>query len=82
MAENMKAPGNFFLTVDENLSDPSSTARNWAAWLQQFEFYMLATEKNIKEDEIQVATLLTILGAQGQEEFERYKFYRREQKPE
>jgi len=112
MAEGgLKQPGNFFLS--DKSENPSDASRSWTAWLQQYDFYMLATEKNKKAEEIQIATLLTILGSQGQElfrnfdltnedrkkiakvkeaftnhfsprvkeEFERYKFYSRVQKP-
>jgi hypothetical protein len=63
----LKQPGNFFLL--EGNTDPGETSRNWTSWLQQYDFYMLATEKSKKAQDIQVATLLTILGAQGQEIF-------------
>ena len=51
------------------MRNPSDTSRTWTAWIEQFDFYMAATEKHKKDESIQVATLLTILGAQGQELF-------------
>ena len=69
MAEggSLKPPSNFLL--NSSSQNPSDASRSWTAWLEQFEFYMLATEKNTKSEEVQVATLLTVLGAQGQELF-------------
>ena len=66
MAEGgLKPPASFINSTD----NPSETSRSWKAWLEQYEFYMVATEKNGKDGSIQVATLLTLLGAQGQEIF-------------
>ncbi|KAF6032717.1 hypothetical protein EB796_008965 [Bugula neritina] len=69
MAEGgaLRPPSNFLLA--NSSQNPSDASRNWLAWLEQFDFYMLAAEKNSKPEEVQVATLLTILGAQGQELF-------------
>ncbi|XP_067951274.1 uncharacterized protein [Watersipora subatra] len=66
MAEGgLRAPGCFI----SNAGNPSETSRSWHEWLEQFNFYMLATEKSTKGGEIQVAILLTLLGPQGQEIF-------------
>ena len=66
MAEGgLKPPASFVNSTD----NPSETSRSWKAWLEQYDFYMIATEKTKKDGEIQVATLLTLLGAQGQEIF-------------
>lgn len=63
MAEGgLRPPGNFI----NNAGNPSETSRNWNQWLEQFNLYMLATEKSTKDGEIQVAILLTLLGQQGQ----------------
>ena len=69
MAERgaLRPPSNFLLA--NSSQNPSDASRNWLAWLKQFDFYMLAAEKNSKPEEVQVATLLTILGAQGHELF-------------
>ena len=61
----LRPPGNF----DSISNNPSEGNRNWKAWLEQFEFYMVATEKSKKDGKIQVATLLTLLGPQGKEIF-------------
>ena len=66
MAEGGIRPPGIFTNGSSN---PSEASRNWNAWLEQFDYYMLATEKNSKPGEVQVATLLTLLGAQGQEIF-------------
>ena len=64
---SLKPPSNFLLNYSSQ--NPSESSRDWTAWLEQFDFYMVATEKNQKEEQVQVATLLTVLGAQGQELF-------------
>lgn len=65
MAESLKPPGQFFqLGVGKN---PSETSRSWTKWLEQFEFYMTAAEKDQKPGKVQVATLLTLLGPAGQD---------------
>jgi hypothetical protein len=61
----LRPPGNF----TDNASNPSETSRKWTKWLEQFNFYMLASEKSKKDGEMQVAILLTLLGPQGQEIF-------------
>ena len=66
MAEGgLRPPGNFICSS----TNPSEVSRSWAKWPKQFDYYMVATEKSKKSGEIQVATLLTLLGASGQENF-------------
>ena len=62
-------PPAYFFTNLNSTSNPSETSRSWTTWLEQFDFYMTATEKVDKSEEVQVATLLTLLGARGQELF-------------
>ncbi|KAF6026232.1 hypothetical protein EB796_015460 [Bugula neritina] len=77
MAEGgLRPPGNFI----NSSTNPSETSRNWAKWLEQYDFYMIATEKAGKSQEIQVATLLTLLGAQGQEIFRTFSLTNAERK--
>lgn len=111
MAEGgLRPPAPFSFTTS---TTPSESSRSWDQWLEQFDFYMTATEKASKPGEVQVATLLTLLGQQGlelfrtfnldaddkkniatvkdkfsnhfkprvREEYERFKFYGRIQKP-
>ena len=40
-------------------------ATSWQKWSEQFDFYMKATEKDTKGSDIQVAILLTLLGAEA-----------------
>ena len=71
MAEGrLRAPGNFFKTL--SLSNPSESSSSWCSLLNQFDFYMVATEKNEKSEEVQVATLLNQLGHEGQELFKTF----------
>lgn len=65
-------PDNFFKTYSS--SNPSEASRNWTSWLQQFDYYMIASEKNEKTEEIQIATLLHCLGIEGQELFRTFTF--------
>jgi hypothetical protein len=44
----------------------------WDRWVEQYEFYMKATEKDKKSKAIQVATLVTLLGEEG---FEIYRSF-------
>ena len=77
MAESgLRPPGNFI----NNSTNPSEASRNWSKWLEQYDFYMIATEKATKSEEIQVATLLTLLGAQGQEIFRTFSLTETERK--
>lgn len=73
MAEggSLRPPSNFLASC--STQNPSDTSRSWTSWLEQFDFYMTATEKDAKDEGIQVATLLTILGAQGQELFRTFE---------
>ena len=54
----MKPPGNFNPVGLE-------VATSWLKWSEQFEFYMKATEKDTKGSDVQVAILLTLLGAEA-----------------
>jgi hypothetical protein len=78
MAGNFKSPESFF--GHQSTGNPSDVSRSWSKWLQQFDFYMLASEKNEKAGEVQVAILLTILGPQGQEIFETFDITEDEKK--
>ncbi|XP_067950359.1 uncharacterized protein [Watersipora subatra] len=64
---SLRPPANFLAGF--SAQNPSEANRSWAACLEQYDFYMSATEKNAKDESVQVATLLTILGAKGQELF-------------
>ena len=39
----------------------SEVANNWQKWVEQFDFYMKATKKDMKDSDVQVAILLKIL---------------------
>lgn len=68
----LKAPGNFLKQLN-NTANPSEASRSWTNWLQQFDFYMVASEKDAKDETVQVATLLTLLGEEGQELFRSFE---------
>jgi hypothetical protein len=65
MAESLKPPGQFFLVG--GIRNPSETSRSWTKWIEQFDFYMTASEKDQKPGRVQIATLLTLLGPAGQD---------------
>ena len=50
----LKPPGNFTLTGDLSVG--------WQRWVERFDCYMMATERDKKAGGIQVATLLTLMG--------------------
>ncbi|XP_063233061.1 uncharacterized protein K02A2.6-like [Bacillus rossius redtenbacheri] len=59
--EGLKPPGPF--TFDGDL------ANNWKRWKQKFLIYMKATGGDGKDDGIKIATLLHVLGEEGQDLF-------------
>ena len=63
--EGLRPPGHFSIVS----SDAATSATNWERWMERFELYMLATEKSGKAENIQVATLLTLLGPECMDVF-------------
>ena len=47
---------------------------DWEKWLGQFNCYMTATEKDKKDEKIQIATLLTLLGSEALDAYRNFKF--------
>ncbi|CAH0717253.1 unnamed protein product, partial [Brenthis ino] len=47
------------------LSFSGSIAENWRNWRQKLEYYLLATEKEKKEDKVKIAILLNLIGDEG-----------------
>ncbi|XP_060070509.1 uncharacterized protein K02A2.6-like [Ylistrum balloti] len=56
MSDYFPAPKPF--SLDGNISE------SWKRWLQQYELYMCATEKDKKSEKLQCATLLSLAGEQ------------------
>ena len=71
MAERFPAP--------KALSFDGNVAENWRRWLQQYELYMCATEKDKKSEKLQCAALLTLAGEQAIEVFNTFIFQEDEQ---
>ncbi|GBM62804.1 hypothetical protein AVEN_19794-1 [Araneus ventricosus] len=46
----------------------------WRKWRQELENYLLATEKDERADKIKIAILLNLLGSEGLEIFNTFKF--------
>ena len=69
MASEFRCPHSFFSSEGAAPSNPSEVSRSWEKWLEQFQYYMIATEKSEKSGAVQVATLLTALGPRGQDVF-------------
>jgi len=56
------------------LSDNGSAAANWKKFLAQWQNFELATGLDKKPSEVRVATLLSIIGEDGQEKYESFTF--------
>ena len=63
----MKPPGNFNPVGLE-------VATSWQKWSEQFDFYMKATEKDTKGSDVQVAILLTLLGAEAMDIYRSFEW--------
>ena len=68
MAELLKPPHYMDFTSTVNVSD------NWKKFKQRYEMYMKATEKDKKAEDIQVATLLTMIGEQGMDIYNSFEW--------
>ena len=65
--ENFKPPSELKFS-SPNLAD------NWLKWKQKFVNFMLATEKNSKEDQVKIAILLNVIGDEDVSVFNTFKF--------
>ena len=63
----MKLPGDFNPVGLE-------VATSWLKWSEQFDFYMKATEKDTKGSDVQVAILLTLLGAEAMDIYRSFEW--------
>ena len=68
MAEGLRPPGPFKLAGDGEKN------QRWEKWIEQFDFYMKATEKDKKSKAVQVAVLLTLLGEDGMEIYRTFQY--------
>ncbi|KAG1651370.1 Transcriptional repressor NF-X1 [Nymphon striatum] len=59
-----KEPPPEFTCHGGGLATPSVLSRSWDKWVEQFDFFMTATERNGKSGEVKVALLLSLLGPQ------------------
>ena len=48
----------------------SNVSHSWKIWLKHFDFYLAATEKDIKGDKIKPFIFLTCIGQKGRETYE------------
>ncbi|XP_032791650.1 uncharacterized protein K02A2.6-like [Daphnia magna] len=67
MASSLKAPEPF------SFSSPNLAAE-WKMWRRQFEYYILATRKAEKDEEVLVGVLITLLGVEGPKIFDTFVF--------
>ena len=51
-----------------------NVAETWKAWQKSFEFFMVATESDEKNDKIKTSILLTCIGERGREIYETFDF--------
>ena len=49
-------------------------SESWSKWLRAFEFYMKACRRNQEADSIRIATLLTVMGSDGQDIYSTFDF--------
>ena len=56
------------LVFDGNIRD------HWKRWKQELEFFMVATEKDDKDDKVKSSILLTCIGPQGREIYNTFNF--------
>ncbi|KAG1682004.1 hypothetical protein GQR58_011414 [Nymphon striatum] len=64
MDTNFVKPPPEFTCHGGGLATPSVLSRSWDKWVEQFDFFMTATERNGKSGEVKVALLLSLLGPQ------------------
>ena len=57
-----------------DFSNSETIARDWKRFVQQWKNYELATGLNKKEKEIRLATLLCVLGSQGEDKYDSLRF--------
>ena len=67
----MKQPGDF---NPVGLEVATSWATSLLKWSKQFDFYMKATEKDTKGSDVQVAILLTLLGAEAMDIYRSFEW--------
>ncbi len=58
MASSLKFPDPFNFTA-------SNLALEWGQWRKQFEWFILATRKGEKDEDVLVGVLLSLLGRDG-----------------
>jgi hypothetical protein len=68
MAEGLRPPAPFSLTGE------GEKRQKWDKWIEHYDFYMRATEKDKKSKAVQVAVLLTLLGEEGMEIYRTFTY--------
>ena len=61
------------LEPQQSFSFEGNVSQGWKIWLQHFEFYLTATEKDRKNGEVKTSVLLTCVG-QEREIYETFNF--------
>ena len=64
--ERLKPPGSF--SFEGNLK------QTWKTWRKAFDFYLIATESDVKSDKVKTSILLTCIGERGREIYETFEF--------
>ena len=62
----LKPPGNLTLTCDLSVG--------WQRWVEHFDCYMMAAERDKKAGEIQFATLLTLMGPEAMDVYHSFEW--------
>ncbi|KAG1708520.1 hypothetical protein GQR58_002969 [Nymphon striatum] len=74
MDTNFVKPPPEFTCHGGGLATPSVLSRSWDKWVEQFDFFMTATERNGKSGEVKVALLLSLLGPQCMDIYRTFNF--------
>ena len=65
-------PSNF--RPPEALSLEGNVKENWRIWKQKFENFMIASEKDKKDDKVKIAMLLNLIGEESVERFNQFEY--------
>ncbi len=57
-----------------NLDNNANISEAWRRWKREFEFFLVATETDEKDDKIKTSTLLTCIGQRSREVYYNFIF--------
>ena len=68
MAAKVPPPKELNLDSNENISEA------WKRWKKEFQFFLVATETDKKDDKVKTSTLLTCIGQRSREVYYNFTF--------